>query len=287
MQKTAVSTPRAAPAAPLREMVIPACPELLVALRKEMNKEDPDPQVVASIASRDVAMSGALLRTANSPYYARSRAAKSVSDALGMLGVRMAEKLLTAILMRQAIGTNSTVLAHFWDTSTRRALAMTHIARQLFCVDAELAYTCGLFCHVGIPILMQGVPGYAATLAQALDQDDRSFTATENAAHKTDHAVVGSLVARTWNLPASIVQAVRLHHDFTILQDQSVETEVRALVAMALVAEHLVAMHESAPEQPEWKQYGPVCLSYLNVSGLELEIWLDALHAQLDSVSLG
>ena len=99
MQKTAVSTPRAAPAAPLREMVIPACPELLVALRKEMNKEDPDPQVVASIASRDVAMSGALLRTANSPYYARSRAAKSVSDALGMLGVRMAEKLLTAILM--------------------------------------------------------------------------------------------------------------------------------------------------------------------------------------------
>ena len=300
MQKTAVSSPSVTPAAPsvqqnaqtkgaapLREMVIPACPELLVALRKEMNKEDPDPGVVASIASRDVAMSGALLRTANSPYYARSRAAASVSDALGMLGVRMAEKLLTAILMRQAIGTNSTVLAHFWDTSTRRAMVMTHIARQLFCVDAELAYTCGLFCHVGIPILMQGVPGYAATLAQALEHDDRSFTATENAAHKTDHAVVGSLVARTWNLPASIVQAVRLHHDFTILQDQSVETEVRALVAMALVAEHLVAMHESAPEQPEWKQHGQVCLSYLNVSGVELETWLDALHAQLDSVSIG
>lgn len=300
MQKTAVSTLRATPAAgstqqsdtakpagSLREMVIPACPELLVALRKEMNKEDPDPQVVASIASRDVAMSAALLRTANAPYYARSRAATSVSDALGMLGVRMAEKLLTAILMRQAIGTNSPVLEHFWDTSTRRALAMTHIARQLFCVDAELAYTCGLFCHVGIPILMQGVPGYAATLAQALEHDDRSFTATENAAHKTDHAVVGSLVARTWNLPASIVQAVRLHHDFTILQDQGVATEVRALVAMALVAEHLVAMHESAPEQSEWKQYGPVCLSYLNVSGVELEIWLDTLHAQLDSVSMG
>lgn len=300
MQKTAVSTsptqsavPRAPQpepakaAAPLREMVIPACPELLVALRKEMSKEDPDPQVVASIASRDVAMSAALLRTANAPYYARSRAATSVSEALGMLGVRMAEKLLTAILMRQAVGTNSPVLAHFWDTSTRRALAMTHIARQLFGVDAELAYTCGLFCHVGIPILMQGVPGYAATLAQALAQDDRSFTATENAAHKTDHAVVGSLVARTWNLPASIVQAVRLHHDFTVLQDTAVDSEVRSLVAMALLAEHLVAMHEAAPAQPEWKQYGPVCLSYLNVTSGELEIWLDALHGPFDSVSMG
>lgn len=300
MQKTAVSTarvtppPRATPqpdqakaGVPLREMVIPPCPELLVALRTEMSKEDPDPQVVASIASRDVAMSAALLRTANAPYYARSRAATSVSEALGMLGIRMAEKLLTAILMRQAIGANHPVLEHFWDTSTRRALAMTHIARQLYGVDAGLAYTCGLFCHVGIPILMQGVPGYAATLAQALEHDDRSFTATENAAHKTDHAVVGSLVARTWNLPASIVQAVRLHHDFTILQDQSVASEVRSLVAMALVAEYLVARHEEAPEQSEWKQHGAACLTYLNVTSVELDIWLDALHAQFDSVSMG
>ena len=54
-----------------------------------------------------------------------------------------------------------------------------------------------------------------------------------------------------------------------------------------LVAEHLVALHEEAPEQPEWKQYGPVCLAYLNVSSVELEIWLDALHAQFDSVSMG
>lgn len=270
---------------PLRDISIPPCPELLVALRAEMNKEDPDPHVVASIASRDVAMSASLIRTANSPYYARSRPATSVSEALGLLGVRMAEKLLTAILMRNAIRVNSPVLEHFWDTSTRRALAMAHIARQLYGVDPALAYTCGLFCHVGIPILMQGVPGYSGTLAEALARQDRSFTDTENAAHKTDHAVVGALVARTWRLPPSLYQAVRLHHDFTILKDKSVSTEVRSLVAMALIAEYLVALHEGVEKQKEWTVHGSACLSYLNVTNGEVEIWVDALHAQFENVT--
>jgi HD-like signal output (HDOD) protein len=278
---------RALASGPLRDIVIPPCPELLMALRREMDKADPDPGVVADIAGRDVAMAASLIRTANSPYYARSRAVTSVTEALGLLGMRMTEKLLTAFLTRNSIRVSSPLLEHFWDTSTRRALAMAHIARQLYGVDAELAYTCGLFCHVGIPILMQGVRGYAGTMTEALARQDRSFTETENAAHKTDHAVVGALVGRTWRLPTPIYQAVRLHHDFTILQDKSVQLEVRTLVAMALVAEHLVTVHEGAPEQREWALHGPACLAVLDVEEAEMDTWIDALHAVFEGVTLG
>ncbi len=278
---------RALASGPLRDIVIPPCPELLLALRREMDQEDPDPQVIADIAGRDVAMSASLIRTANSPYYARSRAVTSVSEALGLLGLRMTEKLLTAFLMRNSIRVSSPLLEHFWETSTRRALAMAHIARQLYGVNPDLAYTCGLFCHVGIPILMQGVRGYAGTLTEALARQDRSFTETENAAHKTDHAVVGALVARTWRLPTPIYQAVRLHHDFSILKDKSVLPEVRTLVAMGLVAEHLVAQHEGAAEQREWANFGAACLSGLSIDEAEMDSWVDALHPIFESVNLG
>ncbi len=272
---------------PLRDIVIPPCPELLMALRREMDKEDPDPQVIADVAGRDVAMSASLIRTANSPYYARSRAVTSVTEALGLLGLRMTEKLLTAFLMRNAIRSSSPLLEHFWETSTRRALAMAHIARQLYGVNPDLAYTCGLFCHVGIPILMQGVRGYAGTLTEALARQDRSFTETENAAHRTDHAVVGALVARTWRLPTPIYQAVRLHHDFSILTDKSVTSEVRMLVAMGLVAEHLVAQHEGVAEQREWVNFGATCLRGLSIDEAEMDSWVDALHPMFESVNLG
>lgn len=272
---------------PLRDIVIPSCPELLIALRAEMGQADPDPNVIAAIAGRDVAMAASLIRTANSPFYARSSAVNSVGQALGLLGVRASERLLTSFLTRNAIRTSSPLLEHFWETSTRRALAMAYIARQLYGVDVELAHTCGLFCHVGIPILMQGVRGYAGTLAEALARQDRSFTDTENAAHKTSHAVAGALVARTWRLSPVIYQAVRLHHDFTVLNDSRIDPQVRTLVAVALVAEHLVHDFEGVTRHPEWQLQGTNCLAALHVQADELTHWADALQPAFQSVMVG
>ena len=271
----------------LSDITIPPCPELLLALRAEMDGADPDPDVIASIAGRDVAMGASLVRIANSPFYARSQPVMSVSQALGMLGLRMCEKILTAFLMRGAIQTNSPQLEHFWERSTRRALAMAHIARQLYGVDPDVAHTCGLFCHVGIPIMMQGIRGYAGTLTEAQARQDRSFTATENAAHKTDHAVVGALVARTWRFPQVIYQAVRLHHDFTVLSDNNIPAEVVTLVAMALVAEHMVYEFEGMQPHREWEKYGQDCLVKLNIRPDELVLWSDAMVPAFEAVTAG
>lgn len=271
---------------PVRDIVIPPCPELLAELQVEMRKSDPDPAEISRIAGSDVAMAASLIRIANSPFYARARPANAVSEALAMLGVAQAASILAGFLTRNAIRINSPLVEHFWETSTRRSLAMAYIARQLYGVDPDVAQTCGLFCHVGIPIMLQGVPGYAGTLAEALARQDRSFTQTENAVHRTDHAVVGAIVAKTWRLPPVIAIAVRLHHDFTALQDKAVPAEVRSLVAMAAVAEHLVADFEGIKQQREWDRYGAGCLSYLQIGETEVDAWVDALHPVFDGVVL-
>jgi HD-like signal output (HDOD) protein len=271
---------------PVRDIVIPPCPELLTELRKEVGKADPDPAEVSRIASSDVAMAAALIRIANSPIYSRSRPAATVGDAIAMLGMSQSVGILTGFLTRNAIRINSPLIEHFWETSTRRALAMGFIAKQLYGVDAEMAHTCGLFCHVGIPILLQGMKGYGGTLAEAMARQDRSFTQTENAAHRTDHAVVGAIVAKTWRLPPVISVAVRLHHDFTIFQNDMLPTQARTLVAMGLVAEHLVVMHEGVQELKEWSQHSSACLEFINVTEAEVESWVDALHPLFESVSL-
>jgi HD-like signal output (HDOD) protein len=270
---------------PVRDIIIPPCPELLDALRVEVQQGDPDPGEISRIASSDVAMAAALIRVANSPMYARSRPASTVAEAVAMLGVGQTIGILTGFLTRNAIRINSPLIEHFWETSTRRALAMGFIARQLYGQDPDIAHTCGLFCHVGIPVMLQGLKGYSGTLAEALARQDRSFTQTENAAHRTDHAVVGAIVAKTWRLPAVIAIAVRLHHDFTILSDDKVPADVRTLVAMALVADHLVGQHEGVKEQKEWVTHGSACLAYLNVNEAEVDAWLDSLHPIFESIA--
>lgn len=271
---------------PVRDIAIPPCPELLTALQVEMRQADPDPAEIARIAGSDVAMAAALLRTANSPLYARSRPANTVGEAIIMLGVGQAVAILTGFLTRHAIRINSPLVEHFWETSTRRSLAMGFIARQLYGMNAEVAQTCGLFMHVGIPIMLQGVRGYASTLAEALARQDRSFTETENAVHRTDHAVVGAIVAKTWHLPPVVSIAVRLHHDFTVLKDPAVPAEIRSLVAIAALAEHLVADFEGAQPQREWEQSGASCLACLQIGEAEVDHWVDALHPVFEGVVL-
>jgi len=265
---------------PAKDIAIPPSPELLVRLQAIMDGPDPDPDDIAAVASADVALAASLLKTANGPLFARRSPAGTVREAIAVLGMKPSAAILTGFLVRYGIRVTSPLLERFWETSAHRATACAYMARQLYTVDVGLAHTFGLFCHVGIPIMMMGVKGYSGTLVEAWARQDRSFTATEDAAHQTNHAVVGALVSRAWLLPRTITLAVRLHHDFTVLHDRKIPDEVRTLVAMGLVSEHLVHSHMGLQPLIEWTQHGAACLDVLKTSTSELDYWIDQLHDQ-------
>lgn len=270
---------------PLRDIVIEPCPKQLLELRTILRSTDPDPGEIVRVAGLDVAMAAAIIKVANSPLYARSRSISTVAEAVALLGVAHTVSILTGFFLRRSFPVNSALIGHFWESSGRRATAMGYIARQLFGVDPELAHTCGLFCHIALPVLLIGVKGYEATLQQAMGETDRCFTDVENAAHQTDHAVVGAIVAKTWLLPEEIALAVRLHHDFTCLLDNTIPVSVRQLVAMLLLAEHIVATHEGVGPLAEWTQHHAACLETLHVEAHEVAVWSDVLQAEFQAGS--
>ena len=272
---------------PLRDIIVPPCPELLVALKAATATADPDMAAIDRIAGADVAMSAALIRQANSPLYALEHPVHAVGQALTVIGLKPAVELLIGFLIRRALPTHSPVLAHFWENSARRALACEHIGTRLYSLEPGLAHSFGLFCHVGIPVMMQGVRGYASTLTEALARKDRTFTQTENANHRTDHAVVGAIVAKTWHLPRDVAVAIRLHHDFTCLADATFTDTVRSLVALGLIADQLVNRHEGVAESREWGLHSQACMDHLEVTDDEIELWVDELHPQFTAVTLG
>lgn len=271
---------------PVRDIVIPPCPELLAQLQNATATGEPDLETIARIASADVAMAAALMRQANSPLFGLQQPVGSVGQALNVIGMRPAVKLLSGFLTRHALQVHSPLLAHFWETSTRRAIACEHIGQQLYGMDPGLSYTFGLFCHVGMPVMMAGVKGYGGTLTEAMARQDRSFTQTENANHRTDHAVVGAIVARTWHLPLPVAIAIRLHHDFTCLSESGFGDTERRLVAMGLIADHLVHQHEGLAPLREWQRFGPACLGFLEVGEGEVNAWIDELHPAFEAVVL-
>ena len=267
----------------LRQIVIPPCPDLLLQLQAAMGQPEPDLQVVARVAGSDVAMAATLLRNANGPLNAVGPPLQTVGQAMNRLGVDQTVAVLTGFLARHSIPVNHPQMRGFWAESGQRAAALQYMAQQMTGMAVDLAQLYGLFCHVGLPVLLQSVRGYSGTLAEARARIDRPFVDTENANHRTDHAVVGALVARSWHLPSPVVAAIRLHHDLASLGSADTEPEVHTLVASGLVADHMVRNREGLDADIDWRHHGGAAMAWLQISADDLDDWRGPLQDVLDA----
>lgn len=271
---------------PLQNIVIPPCPELLARLRTAMSSSEPDLNEVARIATSDVAMSATLLKSANSPLFASVQPVQTIGAAMDRLGLSETASVMSRMLVARAIKVSSPHLLRFWERAAKRSVSMRFLAHKLPGMSPDLAQTYGLFCHVGTPVMMQSIKGYSGTLVEANARIDRSFVATENANHRTDHAVVGALVARVWRLAPAVIAAIRLHHDLDTLGESGVEAEVNTLVALGLVAQYLVDRHEEGPPDVDWRQHGEGALSWLHLGPDEMALWEEELQDVLNQVGV-
>jgi HD-like signal output (HDOD) protein len=270
---------------PLKTIVVPPCPELLVQLKAALGTQPVDLTAVARIASSDVAMSATLIRLANSARFSTGQPVRSIGQALTRLGLDKTAAAMMAFLASSAIQPDSKHLARFWEQSGERSTAMAALAKELPGLSPDIAQTCGLFLHVGLPVMLQSVRGYSGTMVEAQARRDRTYVQTENANHRTDHAVVGALVARVWQLAPEVMATVRLHHDLNALRDERIEPEVRSYMALALVADHLLHRRASLPADAEWQQHGASALEWLGLEAADLERWYDVLTEALDEVA--
>jgi HD-like signal output (HDOD) protein len=227
-------------------------------------------------------MSATLIRLANSARFSTGQPVRSIGQALTRLGLDKTAAAMTAFLASSAIRPDPKHLTRFWEQSSERSAAMGLLAQRLPGLAPDIAQTCGLFLHVGLPVMLQSLRGYSGTMVEAQARRDRTYIQTENANHRTDHAVVGALVARVWQLAPEVMATVRLHHDLNALRDERIEPEVRSYMALALVTDHLLRRRAGLPADAEWQQYGQAALQWLSVDDTELDAWFDLLTETLD-----
>ena len=261
----------------IKGIAIPPRPLVVQQLLTEMGKEDPDLRKAGQFVSQDVGLTVAVLKTINSPMFGLSRKVESVEQAVSMIGLRQLSMLVTALAMRNLLKGDANTLGRFFDTSAKRAYAMSRIAKTTKLVDPSVAQTYGLFCDVGIPLLQSRFPNYMATLKAANIETVRSFTTVEQEAHQTDHALIGALMVKSWGLPASVALAIRLHHDYDVFLDPKIPPEISTLIAMGLVAEVAIQRYARMHSTAEWIKGGDYVAGALVLSPTEVEEWIDQL----------
>jgi HD-like signal output (HDOD) protein len=262
----------------MRSIRIPPRPSLLVDLQRELARSDPSPRTIARIIGNDVGMSGALLKLANSPFFGAARKAKSVEQAINFLGIDLCASTLTGLLARRAIDGQGADLSAFWEISMRRAQAVMFMSRKLRIAPADIAHTFGLFCDIGVPLLMDRFADYADTYEDACHDQQRRFTEVEDERYSTNHAAIGCLLARNWGLSPDVSWAILLHHDYRVLDDPATDDAVRSLVALALLAEKGIQRFFGRILSYEWEKGGEVACQHLGLTEDEVADLLDELN---------
>lgn len=289
MPNEAISTEVAADSVSdiLKTIFIPPCPAVVAALLEEARCPDVDFNKIIRLITGDLSLAASMMKTANSPVFALRNKVETVQKAAAVLGLKNILCIVNGLALKRSLSPNGVSMERFWERSNYHATVSTRLARRVPGITQEDAYTFGLFHDCGIPILMQRFPDYKETLVLS-NRSAKAVWETENERHGTDHVTVGAMLARNWHLPDLIVKAVRLHHNFEILADDSahVRDEVRALTAVSLLADHLIARFLNVPDEAEWMAHGTAALNYLNFDEEELVELQSDVEEDLNTIRL-
>ena len=264
----------------IRDIGIPPRPTILAQIENEMALDSPDFIRLARIISSDVAISAALIKTANSPFFSFGKPVRTIDEALMVLGLKLVASTVAGLSLQKAFG-HIPNMERFWTASGACAQLTRWLARRVRLparIRPEDAYTYALFRDCGIPVLSIPFPEYRQALLEASQAEHEPFTASEERAVALNHALVGAELAESWLLPESVCNAIRYHHDVQTLASNvaPLTDESRKLIALAQLAEHLVQENTGLMKNAEWAKLGPSCLAILGVDNDEL----GELHAE-------
>jgi putative nucleotidyltransferase with HDIG domain len=195
-----------------------------------------DPAVTAKdlerVILRDQATTARVLRVANSAFYGLRGEVSTLSRAIVILGFNTLRSVILtgvseALHVRKGSCFKDRIL---WEHSVAVALAARTIAQECGYPAAEEAYVGGLLHDIGKVVLDANLAHEYEQVIESVYNEGRSFLDAENDVLGFDHAEVGGLVVRRWNLAAPLHEAVRLHHQPV---DAEVDPVLCAIVSLA------------------------------------------------------
>lgn len=268
----------------LQGITIPPQPQIMVDLQMEQLNPRCSMERIAKLISQDVGLAGSMLKTVNSPIFGLKNKIASIEQAIRLLGIGSVVNIINALSIRGSLTDEAIVaLGRFWDSAMDIASTCSNIAKQIGYRAPDEAYTLGLFHNCGIPLLMQRFDNYPEIMKQAYTEQQRRVIDIENDLLETNHAVVGYYVAKSWNLPRHICEAIAEHHSAEMVFDDNdtSHNERKNLIAILKMAEHIcrnyLALGDAA-EDYEWQRIERNLLEYVGLSSYDFQNMLESMQ---------
>ncbi len=261
---------------------LPATAHKIISLAGDDNVHAED---LREAIQNDPVLVARLLRRLNSSYYALSHKVVDLRTAVSLLGLREIRNLALTVFVSRLYepGTlhNNYKRENLWTHSVAVGAAARLVSRVCGRAAAEEAYIAGLLHDIGLILLDQTLRKHFHKVVDSIDAATPTHI-VENRILTFDHALLGGFVARRWNFPDQVADAITFHH-----QPWCYTGEHKDLVYVVSVANYLcsragltsLGIHNVAPPPDEVSRGLGLDLVTLAIIGDELDATIDKASA--------
>jgi len=205
----------------------------LSAILKKVNKLDPIPIVIHKVlglaedpdaslqdlvvvVEHDPAITANLLKTVNSAYMGLPVKVDSVKQAVSMLGLQqVVEMVLSQNLsgnLNRAQEGYGLAKGELWFQSVSVAMVARTLAGKRDLLSLPAIYTAALLKDIGKVILHEFVAEKLEQIQHLVANKGLSFVEAENEVLGMDHAGLGGIIAKEWQLSPHMIYMIENHH---------------------------------------------------------------------------
>jgi len=200
---------------------LPVMPEVAHALIRTLNDDNASVMEVRNIIAQDPVLSAQLLRLANSAHFGLPRGVGTLDEAIAMVGMAQVRSLSLCTCISAALptlpGLNRTA---FWQSNMACAGYAQWLASKLG-MDAQQAWLTGMMLRLGELLIGQADPELLREIEKLPHQPGVRWERETRLTGFTEGQITAEL-ARRWNFPMQIVQALQRSSD--PLTEQGSET---------------------------------------------------------------
>jgi len=167
----------------------------------------------AAVIRTDPALSGRLLRAANSAFFAPRDPVTTVERAVVLLGLERIRAVSLGFYLSRAAADASGVLSRrVWGESVYRACLAAELSRRCCPGAVSEGFVIGLMLDAGVPLLVKLLGRGAEEIVEQRCAPTRQFH-LESAGLAYTHVDVVAVLLRRWRIPEVLARPVERHHE--------------------------------------------------------------------------
>ena len=201
-------------------------PEVCIRVNEMMDDPGVNATDIGKVIAQDTSLTARLLKIVNSAFYGFQARIETVSRAVTVIGLR---ELRGLVLAASAVESFSKLpndvlnLVNFWRHSVYCGVIAQLLAQKCNVLHSERLFVGGLLHDIGKLVITNKLINESREVSKRVEQKKKFDFDIEHAVLGFDHAEVGGLLLKEWNMPESLCNSVMYHHRPNASTDPTIE----------------------------------------------------------------